>query len=463
VISIPPRFWLSAWLLALLAFLCPGVGHAADAKNKSKAGQFTVYSEDKEMRVKVAAYARQLQEDVQHFLRDTSGDGNVPIVITMVPPGEAQPATPVEVRWTNTVGGSKIDVIVRLGGDPTNVFLQRNLVRAMLLELSFRGRPGPKANEPYLMPAWWLVEGIIENLRRRESGEDRDLFKSIVETQKVPPLEKWLTQPPVNLEGAAGAVDRACAMCLVDALLALPGGSDGLDRFIAAWPNSGGRALPALMAEFPTLAGSEHSLAKWWVLQLARFASNDKLEGMTLPETDQALAALLTFELPVDKAGRLEKLTLQDFPRFIKFPASRTFLHGLQVKLVTLETKANPILRPVISEYAQIVIQLSSGKTRKIADRISEIEQYRSTIVERSAQITDYLNWYEATQPVARSGSFAGYLKQVEKFEEHPIPTDPRIVDYLNGLEQDFAPVEPRGIPNLNIVPDPKTGTAINR
>ena len=44
-----------------------------------------------------------------------------------------------------------------------------------------------------------------------------------------------------------------------------------------------------LAAQFPTLAGSSQSLAKWWALQIARFATSDKWQGMSIAETAQVL------------------------------------------------------------------------------------------------------------------------------------------------------------------------------
>ena len=58
--------------------------------------------------------------------------------------------------------------------------------------------------------------------------------------------------------------------------------------------------------------------------------------------------------------------------------------------------------------------------------------------------ITDYLNWFEATQVTGRNDVFDGYLRALkENTPKPPKPADPRITDYLDTLEKEFAPVLP--------------------
>ena len=66
--------------------------------------------------------------------------------------------------------------------------------------------------------------------------------------------------------------------------------------------------------------------------------------------------------------------------------------------------------------------------------------------MDQMGQITDYLNWYEATQPAGRTGVFDPYIRRAEKMAEHA-PVDPRITEYLDQLEQDFAPISPNAYP----------------
>lgn len=441
-----------SWLLIALLWVLGGHAWSADLKSRStsRTGQFIVYCNDREIRSRVVSHAEELKSDLLQLLREADGwsTQRAPIVVTIDPAEPGSRAPPAQVRWINTVAGPKIDVIVRVGDTPAEVFLERHLLHAVLLELSYRDRTPPQTNQAVAEPPWWLIEGIIETIRMRNGAGAAEIFQSIVHSEKLPSIERFLTQPPVLLDTSGGAVDRACAMCLVEALLGMPNGGANLMRFIQAWPAAGGDCFGALAAQFPTLAGSEQSLAKWWSLQLAKHATGDRLAGLSLEETNRQLSALLSFEMPVDKAGRTQRYDVASFPNYVKLPAAMIALQTLQVKVVTLSTNAHPLFRPILAEYEQILSQLSLRKTRRIADRISAIEQYRQSIMEQMGQIRDYLNWYEATQPVGRTGVFDPYIRRAEKLAEQA-PFDPRISDYLDQLEQDFAPIGVNGFPGI--------------
>jgi hypothetical protein len=113
-----------------------------------------------------------------------------------------------------------------------------------------------------------------------------------------------------------------------------------------------------------------------------------------------------------------------------------------------LGANAHPLFRPILAEYEQILSQLSAKKTRRIAERIATIEKYRATIMDQMSQITDYLNWFEATQPAGRTGVFDQYIRRAEKMSE-PAPVDSRMTEYLDQLEQDFAPIAPNAFPGI--------------
>ena len=424
----------------------------ADLKNRStsRTGQFIVYCDDRELRSQVVSHVEEWKTDMLQAMRESDGwsSASAPVVVTIDPADPDKPVPPVTVRWVNTIAGPKIDVVVRVGSDPSEVFLQRHLMRAMLLEISYRDRPPPRANQPYAEPPWWMVEGLIEIMRVRNGTSGTDIFKSIVNTEKLPAIDRFLTQPPAHLDTVAGAVDRACAMCLIEALLGLPNGGGNLMRFLKTWPDAGNDAVGALAAQYPALAGSNQSLAKWWTLHLARFAGGDRVAGMNLEDTDRDLTALLSFEVSLDKSNRKQRFDVASFPNFVKLKGARTALQMQQVKIVSLQTNANPLFRPVLMEYEKIFSLLSQRKTRGIAERIASIEEYRRTIMQRMGEITDYLNWYEATQPVGRTGLFDQYIRRAEKFAT-PAPFDPRISEYLDRLEQDFAPLAPNALPGM--------------
>ena len=139
----------------------------------------------------------------------------IPIVVTLEMTDGTKPVQPVTVQFTNTVSGPKIDVMVEVGDEPAKVFLQRHIVRALLLDLAYAERGAAKT---FVYSPWWVTEGIIQNLQRKDRGADADIFRNMLNSDKMPVFEKFLTQPPMPLDTAASIVDSACAMALVEAL-----------------------------------------------------------------------------------------------------------------------------------------------------------------------------------------------------------------------------------------------------
>ena len=444
---------IGAIAAVLFSLICAGSG--ADLKNRSTSasGQFVVYCDDRELRGRIVMFAEETKDRVLQLLRERD-DWDFPVVMTIdrAVPGKTEPG--VDLSLVHTVGGGKVDLNVRIGNDPARIFLQKHVIRAVLIEMAYRDRP--IANGKRIVDApWWLVEGIIQSFRRRDGELNADVFKSIADRSKLPALEKFVIQPPVLLSGFSGEVDRACAMCLVEALLALPNGPQNLGRLIHDWPEVSADPLGALAHHFPVLAESPKSLAKWWSLQLARFADSERWQGLSLEESHKELAEILTLQIAVDKTGRTEKYALADFEKFMTLPGTKQTLRATQVRLVTFSTRANPLFRPVVVDYEQIAAALVAGKPKDVAKRIAAAELYRGKLIQRMALITDYLNWYEATQPQAQVGVFDNYLRAMKDAEpKPPAPVDPRITEYLDSLEKEFEPVLPDP-------PDPSKGAAM--
>lgn len=451
----PTRGRSLMFLLALLSVTA--VCTAVDLRHRSvsNSGQFAIYCDDRDLRGRVVGFVEEIKGEILRALHE-SDDWKFPIVVAIEPDAAPQTqAAPVTITLVNTVAGPKVDVAVRIGGDPSKVFLQRHIVHALLLEMAYRDRPPIRGGERFMHPPWWLTEGLLQSIRAHGGMKDPDVFKSIVSTEKLPSLEKLLGQPPLRLDTAAGAVDRASAFALTEALLHLPGGPANLGRFIRAWPDAGGDPLTLLGKHFPVLGQSPQSLAKWWTLQLAALGKSDSWRGLSPIEANAELSALLTFEITVGKPPRNERFALADFEKYMKLPGARPALRLAQVKIATLGTKAHLLFRPIVSEYREVCGLLASGKTKGIAERIASTERFRVSILQRHILITDYLNWYEATQTPGSTGEFDKYLRAAESIEAKKppaAPVDQKIADYLDSLEQEFAPLRPNMIPGTETI-----------
>lgn len=439
-------------LVALLSLAATCFAVDLRHRSVSSSGQFVIYCDDRDLRGRLVGFVEANKSELLQMLREND-DWKFPIVVALEPESAEQAAAPpIVTTLVSTIAGPKIDMAVRIGDDPTRLFLQRHIVHALVLEMAYRERPPTRGGERYAEPPWWVVEGLVQGIRSNNGIRDPDVFRSIVNTEKLPSLEKLLTQPPVRIDTAAGAVDRACALALVEALLRLPSGAANLGRFIRAWPEGNGDAVTLLAKHFPTLGDSPQSLAKWWTLQLAALGKSEQWHGLSAAESDAQLTSLLTLEISVGKPPRPERFALRDFEKYVKLPGARAALRIAQVKTVTLSTTAHAIFRPILAEYEEICGLLSGRKTKGVAERIDAVERQRRSMLQRFNQITDYVNWYEATQTPGTTGQFETYLRAVESLTPKPQPAirpDPRIAEYLDSLEQEFAPLRPNMIPGL--------------
>ena len=424
------------WLTVLAAAGLPA--RAIDLRQRSESGnkQFIVYSEDVRLRQRVASFAEEVKMDTLRTLG--VGDAwKAPVVITLARATTMdQGEPPARMRLAETQPGFKIEIQVRIGDDPTAVQLHKVLLQAVLMEYAYREK-GITAGQPVVEPPWWLVEGMFEMTRRRDQGADNALFRRLVETNHLPPIENFLIEKPDELGPTALAVDRALAMCLLELLIEQPEGRANLARLLRDWPRSNGDPAALLARNFPAL-GSGPILQKWWTLNLARFAVQDRYEGLSAEETEKAIAPLLRMELVINKAGDRKTFAIAEYEAYLKLRSSRDALKNRHAEIVGLSPRANMLFRPVIAEYEEIVSLLLRGKTRGLRDRLAKAEEYRQRALRRTSDIADYLNWFEATQSHSRSGAFDDYLKTASEISEQERKQKGPIGRYLDELEQEF-------------------------
>ncbi len=430
-------------LLLLSTALCAVVGRveAVDFKTRtvSSSKQFIVFCDDATLRGRVCSFGEEVKSEVLQILGETD-HWKLPILITLAPASSAA-ASPVNLKLIETPEGVTVQMDVQIGTDPAAVNLQKHIVRAVLLEFTYRKEGAIKAGQRYLEPPWWLVEGMVVMIRQREFGIDTGFYRAVLENQRVPAIDQLLASDAGLLGSAtAQAVDASYAMCLLQLLTEQPGGRQNLVRLIQHWPERGGDPVAALIKDFPVFATSPNALQKWWTLNVARLSVLDRHRGLTMEDTDPELGALLSFEMVVDKAGTRKTFLLNDFEEFTKLPASKAVMTSAQAAIVALSARANVIFRPVLADYEKIFAALARGKTRAVSQRIAAVEAYRKVVLHRADAIADYLNFYEATQLGSKSHAFDSFMKAANEIaaqEARTVRDDP-IARYLDELQQEF-------------------------
>ncbi len=229
-------------------------------------------------------------------------------------------------------------------------------------------------------------------------------------------------------------------MSLVRLLLELPNGHVLLQGFIRHWPGPNADPEAELLKAFPALDSGGRSLEKWWTLGLASLSASDRYQGLSLAETSRQLDNLLKFNVVIDKAGKTQTFTLDQYPAFQKAPGATAALNNLSVRLLGLEAQATPLMRQVVSAYQDLVVELAHHQSHHLHTSVAALVDYRTRLTAHMDQIADYLNWYEATQRTQASGSFDNYIRTADDLDKAPSPprTD-AISKYMDSIEQQLA------------------------
>jgi hypothetical protein len=418
-------------LLILVSLRASAIDSRASSTSTSK--QFIVYCEDAAVRGRVTSFVEEVKEQVYELLDWRDRAQRIPIVVTLQP-GES----PVSVRLFNTPDGPTIHVDVQVGQNPADVYLQKHIIRAIMLDFMYRGRKPLEAGERYVEAPWWFIYGVIEHQRRKDLGIDAGFFRNLVKNNKMPSIEQFLDGHGLELGATAVAFDSACAFAFVEMLIDQPDGKRRLANFLHSWPDVSNDQVTALTGAFPGLGEGAVGMQKWWTLNFARFAASDRYLGLSAEDTNRELEKLLEFPVVVDKTGRAQRFSLSRFEEFIKLPGAKIALNNQRAAVLALSTHANALFRPVLSAYDEIFTLLARGRTRSVAQKIHGVEVYRTTILHRMNDIEDYLNWYEATQLPGSSKPFENYLRTAKEMESKPQQTSnaKAISDYLDLLEE---------------------------
>ena len=190
-----------------------------------------------------------------------------------------------------------------------------------------------------------------------------------------------------------------------------------------------------LGSHFPELSNAA-SAEKAWSLHIARLAISRPFQLLGAEETEQKLDELLALKLP--EAGSERNYQLEEFAKFIRNAFSKVALTQCHRDLSILATRANPIYRPLIYEYAEIVAQLAHGRVRGIAERLARLSASRQRVIAKMRAIEDYINWFEATKSPGPSGAFAEYLRAAEWASEPGPRRRDALSVYLDVLEAQF-------------------------
>jgi hypothetical protein len=434
VLRFPPTARFGFVVASVLVGLASGI-KAAPEQSISTSRQFIVFGAGISARATICDLAEGTKRDLLTLLDQRDG-WTTPIVINAQYPQANLPELPrLRVSVSQTGFGLKLQLDLTLDSEVRRPEVRRELLRALLLEMIYRNESNIPAGALCVSPPDWLLEGIRAEQSDLPLDRVSNLLALPMTARTVMPLEKFLQQRPELLDAPGRLLYRAYSFALVDLLSGAPEGRSRLTRFIMSQRAASNDAMAELRKHFPALFESDDAVEKVWTKQIARLAREQPYRLLTIAETERRLEE--TLRVKISHRGVEKTYRLAEFAKFQMHPAAKTALALLAHEVRQLAIRANPVYRPIISEYAKATALLMRGKTKGIAARLERLRDTRQAAAAQMQEIDDYLNWFEATKLSGPSGAFADYMKAAESAAQPQTKRDPISV-YLDVLETQF-------------------------
>jgi len=391
----------------------------------SPSRQFVIYGADAKVRGAVSGLAEQTKTNLLGLLRQRD-DWKTPVVVNLQSQqANAPEIPPADLRFSQTGFGIKLQLDLTISKNVEASLVERELLRAILLEMIYRNQPHITVGATLVEPPDWLIDGVLALAPGRDRGP---LIEAVASTEKPVALEKFLSQRPSVIDSTGGMLYRAYSFAFVQMLLEPKTGGSQLAKYIDHLSDSSNDPLADLKAQFPMLAADAE---RTWQAALNSLRSLQPFRLLTFAESERHLDELLTLKISEsNKQVKLEELAQHKLSA-----GEKMALDQLKRDLMFVVPQINPVLRPIGREYQEIVALLVRGKRKAVMKRLSRLDFTRQQLASRMTEIDDYMNWFEATQMSTGSGNFSGYLKAVDQ-SQVPAPRrhDPLSV-YVDALD----------------------------
>ncbi len=164
---------------------------AQQERSVSPSRQFIVFGADAVLRGAVSDAAERTKANLLALLRQRD-NWTVPIVLNLQPQQANLPElAAAELRFSQTGFGLKLQLDVTFSQDLDVSLVERELLRAILLEMIYRKRPQLAAGSTFIEPPDWLIDGTLALAPGHDRGQ---LVEALTATENTPTLEKFLQQ-----------------------------------------------------------------------------------------------------------------------------------------------------------------------------------------------------------------------------------------------------------------------------
>ena len=427
------RHILAGALLVLSILVFDSVAATPIERSVSPSSQFILYGGDAGWRGGVSALAERTKANLLALLQRRD-QWVTATVINLQSRAPNLPEIPsAALRFSQTGSGLKLQLDLVISREINSAATERELLRAILLEMIYRNQTAIAPGDVYVEPPSWLVEGLLALTPNRDRAS---LVNALTVSERVTPLSEFLRQRPELLDPAGRLLYRAYSLALVQLLIESGDGHARLGRYIDNLSFSSNDPLPDLEAAFPQLAGNDEKI---WKSKIADIKSSRRADLLTFSQTEEKLADLLRTKFPAAEGrDKSVSVSLQDLYQKQPNSTQRLALQKFSQELMLLAAHANPVLRPVVQDYQQLAGQLALGKNRAVAARLVELKILRAKLSARMSEVDDYLNWFEATQLKTQSGLFEDYLNTANAAVPSPAHRKDAYSAYLDAMEAEF-------------------------
>lgn len=425
---------IRAAVFICLVFAEQSLCAALPAHSVSPSRQFVIYGGDVALRGTISELAEQTKSNLLALFRQRDGWKTVVIINLESKKADLPEIAPSELRVSETGFGVKVQLDLTLGKKIDGSLVEREVLRAVLLEMIYRRQSDLVTGSSAVQPPDWLLEGVLALMPGRER---EPLIQALSTIDKRKSLEEFLGQRFSLLDSAGRLLYRAYSVALMQLLLEQGGGGAYLARYVANLSHMSNDPVADLKTSFPEL---RQDLEKKWHASMARLSEYQTYQLLSFVESERRLDELL--QIKVQKGARDPGMpgtvNLGELARRKPSANEKVAINQLSRELLLFVGAAHPVLRPVTREYQQIAALLVRGKRRGIEKRLSRLEVTRKQLAARMGEIDDYMNWFEATQMERGSGAFNSYLRAASESEISTSRRRDPLSVYLDALEDEI-------------------------
>lgn len=405
-------------------------------RSVSSSKQFVVYTDDADLRSRVAMRAEELKKAVLDALA-AKDEWKLPVILNVgaAPPNMKRPPRFRLGIYEGDGGQNKVQLDVYDAAFAKTPEFDGQILTAILIEAAYRQTP-IRAGRDILYPPPWVLYGLAERIRARGDESNAGVYATLLSGSAPPRLNDFLAIQPDRLDATSRALYRAQAAALLDAVLGLPDGRAGLRAYLSS-PHRTPTQLSEIAANFPSLGKDGAPLSRKWILAIARASAANRINLTGERETAKQLDAVLAVKaLPDPKHPEVAAMSgPYALPTIARSQNGRFILSQTENGLLQISLRAHPLYKSLVDEYLAITRELIARPKRRLDKRIAAAEELRAGLARRTGEARDYVDWVETTQVKTESPELTTTLEDVDEVEAAPVRAD-EISRYLDAYSE---------------------------